>query len=97
MRPPKRPMKDPDQLYNDNLALLKRLEEKERRIEVAEIEIASRVEWIRKLQTAIGYDNSDGKHSQPDPIEMAETMKQRISTLEAQLKEALKCQPHATK
>lgn len=32
MKPPKRPAKDPDELYNDNLALLKRLEEKEQQL-----------------------------------------------------------------
>lgn len=39
------------------------------------IEYESRAHWIAEMNAILGYDNSDGKHSEPDPFEIATELK----------------------
>lgn len=42
------------------------------------IEIASRGEWIRKMNEILGYDNSDGAHSEPCPHDLAKELRKFV-------------------
>lgn len=43
-----------------------------------EIEIASRGAWIQKMNTILGYDNSDGFHSEPCPNDIARELRKFV-------------------
>lgn len=43
-----------------------------------EIEISSRGEWIQKMNTILGYDNSDGFHSEPCPHDIARELRRFV-------------------
>ena len=42
------------------------------------IEIESRSEWIRKMNEILGYENSDGMHSEPTPHEIAKELREFV-------------------
>lgn len=39
------------------------------------IEYESRAKWIADMNAILGYDNSDGMHSEPDPFQIATELK----------------------
>lgn len=43
-------------------------------IRCLEAEIEMRSDWIAKMNAILGYDNSDGFHSSPDPFEIAQSL-----------------------
>jgi hypothetical protein len=43
-------------------------------IELMDVEIASRGEAMERMHKIIGYDNSDGKHSEPSPEDLAKKL-----------------------
>ncbi len=42
--------------------------------EVLRVEYEIRRDWIEKMNKILGYDNSDGFHSEPDPFTIAENI-----------------------
>jgi len=46
------------------------------------IEIESRGEWIRKMNEILGYDNSDGIHSEPTPHDLAKELRKFVQDVE---------------
>ncbi len=51
------------------------------------IEYESRVIWIKKMNDILGYDNSDGFHSEPDPFEIARNLKAERDRLKQRVDE----------
>lgn len=43
-----------------------------------EIEIASRGEWIRRMNEILGYNNEDGHHSEPCPHDLARELRKFV-------------------
>lgn len=50
--------------------------------DVLRSEYESRAAWIDKMNKILGYDNSDGFHSEPDPFTIAENLVARVSKLD---------------
>lgn len=49
-----------------------------------EIEIANRGVWIQKMNTILGYDNSDGFHSEPCPHDIARELRRFVQDFHAE-------------
>ena len=50
------------------------------------VEYESRAIWIAEMNKILGYDNSDGMYSGPDPFEIAMQLRQRVKELETMVK-----------
>jgi len=70
------------QLRASLLAAEQKVGELEKERDALKVEYESRALWIEKMNKILGYDNSDGFHSQPDPHEIAARL--RASIVEAQ-------------
>jgi hypothetical protein len=45
------------------------------------VEYESRAIWIAEMNKILGYDNTDGMHSEPTPFEIAKQLRQRVKEL----------------
>ncbi len=45
-------------------------------LQSVEAELEMRVDWIKRMCAILGYDNTDGFHSSPDPFELAQDLKE---------------------
>jgi len=51
------------------------------------VEYDSRAAWIAEMNAILGYDNSDGFHSEPDPFQIAATLRRQRDEAIAVLRE----------
>lgn len=69
-------------LRDERAAFRQRVEELEMESEMWRVENESRALWISKMNAVLGYDNSDGFHSEPNPHTIAQSLQSDLARVQ---------------